>query len=97
METIQELIEKKGTLQDERGKSENDFSCLKCDKKFTQKRYLKRHQKTHTGEKIFGCSKCTKKFTQSGDLKRHEERIHNGEKPYSCTDCDKKFTEAISW
>ena len=55
---------------------------------------LKKHLKTHTGEKSHQCSHCDKTLSQSSDLTKHL-RIHTGEKPYQCSNCDKAFSQNI--
>ncbi|VDN08592.1 unnamed protein product [Thelazia callipaeda] len=39
----------------------------------------RRHQKTHTDEKLFECSECGKYFSRRGDLKLHKS-AHAGER-----------------
>ena len=46
-----------------------------CDKRLTQRSYLKRHQLVHTGEKPYVRDTCDKRFTQKTSLERHQ-RIH---------------------
>ncbi|XP_034748714.1 zinc finger protein 271-like [Etheostoma cragini] len=68
------------------------FSCSECGRRFGRSTHLRRHIKTHTGEKPFSCLVCKKYFTQSGSLQRHI-RIHTGEKPFSCSVCGKRFIQ----
>ena len=51
---------------------------------------MKRHERTHRGEKPFACSKCDKSFKERSNLMRHE-RTQTGEKPFACSHCDKAF------
>ena len=67
------------------------FSCRYCDKNFISPSELKRHEKTHTGEKTFICEVCGKGYTQAGHLKTHE-KLHSGEKQFHCDNCDQAFS-----
>ena len=41
---------------------------------------MKKHERTHRGEKLFKCSDCDKSF-----LIAENERTDIGEKPFKCT------------
>lgn len=52
------------------------FVCEDCSRKFTSRSNLRRHVRTHTGEKPFMCEVCKRRFTQSNNLYAHRKQVH---------------------
>lgn len=61
-------------------------ACHLCGFSSRYANHVKRHMKTHNGEKPFNCPLCTYASAQLVNLQRHL-RIHTGEKPYKCDSC----------
>lgn len=61
-------------------------SCHLCGFSSRYANHVKRHMKTHNGEKPYNCPLCTYASAQLVNLQRHL-RIHTGEKPYKCDSC----------
>ena len=64
------------TANDESNNNIKLFSCSSCAKKFKEINSLKRHFKTHKGEKPFSCNICSKKFSEKFNLRTHERKYH---------------------
>ena len=48
---------------------------------------LRKHWKTHSGEKSIKCNQCDYAFFQAGHL-REDLKTHSGEKLHRCNQCD---------
>lgn len=68
------------------------FPCHLCSMSFGQKCNLKRHVRSHTGERRFACVHCWGLFTEKSSLKRHL-LLHSGEKPFRCHLCPMSFIQ----
>jgi len=64
-----------------------------CEMRFYRQDELRRHERTHTGEKPFKCDVCDRSFARSDHVRTHM-RIHTGERPYPCNYCDKAFARS---
>ena len=49
----------------------NHFVVISAPSHFQKGRSLKKHRRTHSGEKRFPCDQCTKSFSVNGNIKKH--------------------------
>ncbi|KMR05039.1 zinc finger protein 782 [Lasius niger] len=71
---------------------EQRYMCEECGMELTRKAALKKHIKTHSGEKPYLCHICEKSFASATSRKVHL-LTHSGIRPYICTICGRSFTQ----
>lgn len=64
------------------------------DLKFSSKKALNEHKRTHKGDRTFTCEIWDQKFTQFSSLQKHG-RVHDKRKPFKCDNpgCSSAFTQ----
>ncbi|XP_055386498.1 histone-lysine N-methyltransferase PRDM9-like isoform X2 [Condylostylus longicornis] len=69
------------------------YVCNICNRSFHQRRLLRYHIFTHTGEKPYACKVCNAKFSKPSILSQHK-LLHSGTKKYICTVCGERFFQS---
>ncbi|KAH7971255.1 hypothetical protein HPB49_020762 [Dermacentor silvarum] len=71
------------------------IQCPHCSYNCTNRAYLRRHIRVHTGEQPYHCTFCSRRFKDRSNLNRHR-RCHTGERPYECEHCGLRFNQTSS-
>nr|XP_054925166.1 zinc finger protein 467-like [Dermacentor andersoni] len=85
LEQNQSLMSVRGSLH----------SCRLCPYVTASKACMKRHLRTHTGERPFKCHLCPNTFALKSNLTRHV-RTHTNERCYQCHLCPETFTDGTA-
>uniref|UniRef100_A0A6A7G8K7 Protein sister of odd and bowel-like n=2 Tax=Hirondellea gigas TaxID=1518452 RepID=A0A6A7G8K7_9CRUS len=74
------------------------FSCPNCNKSFSSRFKLSRHQLIHGGERHYRCNICDRSFHRKDHLKNHLQ-IHEPTKQFKCDrpGCGKEYNSYMSY
>lgn len=66
-----------------------------CSGVYSSKATLKRHKRTHSGDRSFKCNLSNKSFVQSMHLCEHLN-VHTGDKPHKVDLCNRSFAHSVN-
>ncbi|CAL8270056.1 unnamed protein product [Boreogadus saida] len=68
--------------------------CVECAKGFRHPSELKKHMRTHTGEKPYLCPHCDFRCADQSNLKTHIKSKHGADLPFKCSHCPQAYADA---
>ena len=68
------------------------FKCSECSYSASTTSDLRKHSRSHSGERPFKCALCDKSFKSSSNRNKHEF-IHSEDKKFQCDICLAKYSE----